>query len=312
MSESKTLEQTLLSFKDTLKPNTIKAYCTSLRSLSRNTGVELSPTEFKKNKNIIFKYLQTLDFKKRKHIIASLLLYLTDVKDKAFIDTLKNIMYEDIKLTDEEQKKQEKTPRQKANWMSWQEILDVRENLKNQVSHLFAKKNVNVMQYNKLIDYIIVCLYTYNPPRRLDYKDMRPFGYPVKDVKEDENYIDVKAKRFVFQNYKTKGTYDDQMVDINPELFAILKAFSKVKVPYDVSKEDEWLIYDTKGLKFNSSKLSQRISSIFNKPNFSTNMLRHIYISEKVLPDRERLTELEEKAREMGHSLETQSLYKKF
>ena len=306
------LEETLKAIKPNLRPNTIKSYATSLRGVHKNTNIPPTPEDILTNKNILFKYLQSLDYKKRKHTISSILLLINNNADKTFLDTLRNIMLEDIKLTDEELKRQEKSPKQVQNWMSWNEVLTVRNNLEKVAEPLITKKVVNPLQYNKIIDYIIVCLYTYNPPRRLDYKDMRPYGFPQKDITPEDNYIDVKGQKFVFQNYKTKGSYDSQYVDIDPTLFHILKRFSKVKNPFEPSKEDSWLIYDSKGKKLNSSKLSQRLNSIFNRPNFSTNMLRHIYISEKVLPDRERLTKLEQTAEAMGHSVETQQLYKKF
>ena len=307
-----TLDSFLQELKPELKVNTIKSYSTQLRGLSKATNLELSPDNFMKHKNIILKHLKTLDHKKRKHLISAILLYLSKVATKDFAEELKTIMYKDIELTDEENKKQEMSVKQKHNWMTWNEVLQVREALANQAIPLMKKKTPNMLQFNRIVDYIIVCLYTYQPPRRLDYKDMRPYGYPLKDVSDEDNYIDAKKGIFVFQNYKTKGSYDDQSVKINPELLEILKLYSKVKLPFEVPKENQWLIYDTKGLKLSSPKLSQRISSIFNKVSFSANMLRHIYISDVVLPDQERLKSLENTAEAMGHSVQTQQFYKKF
>ena len=317
MSLTKTeLEQFLQKINPQLKVNSIKAYSVAIRNVAKNTKLDVSQDEFLKNKNIILKFLKEMeDFKKRKLLISSILLFLKDKLSKGDEETLKNIMVADIKLTDEELKKQEMTDKQRENWMPWSDVLKVREALAEQVSGLWKKKSLNPLQYNRLVDYIIVCLYTYQPPRRLDYKDMRPFGFPAKAITENDNYIDVKKKKFVFQNYKTKSTYDTQEVDIDSTLFNILKDFSKVAIPEQMKPEnieDQWLLLDTKGNQFNSSKLSQRISSIFNRPGFSANQLRHIYISEVVLPDKQKLLDMEEAAREMGHSVNTQALYKKF
>ena len=69
-----------------------------------------------------------------------------------------------------------------------------------------AKKIKTKEDFNNLLNYVVLSLYTLHKPRRnIDYTSMKISN----DTSNDElNYLDMKRQIFIFNNYKTKGTYD--------------------------------------------------------------------------------------------------------
>ena len=77
-----------------------------------------------------------------------------------------------------------------------------------------------------MLNYLILSLYTLHAPRRnIDYSLMKLSN----DMKGDKfNYLDMDKKQFIFNNYKTQGTYNSVVVNIEDELMKeiILKSLS--------------------------------------------------------------------------------------
>jgi len=113
-----------------------------------------------------------------------------------------------------------------------------------------------------------------------------------------DNYI--KKDTFVFNNFKTKKSFGSQEVKINPVLLKYLKLWLKVN-------PTEFLLFDTKFNSLSQPQMTFRLNSIFGK-KISVNLLRHIYITDELGED---IQNLNEKARDMGHSTATQATYVK-
>jgi hypothetical protein len=127
-------------------------------------------------------------------------------------------------------------------------------------------------------------------------------SFKVRNVDTStDNYM--KGNTFVFNNYKTKNKYGTQEVKIPVRLRNILQKWSK-------KHTNEYLLFSEKGTPLPQSRLTQKLNRIFGK-NISVNMLRHIFISERVLEAAPALQKLEDIAEDMGHSVGTQQLYKK-
>ncbi len=117
----------------------------------------------------------------------------------------------------------------------------------------------------------------------------------IKNFKEDEdNYF--KKDVFTFNKYKTARfkQFGEQTVKLPKELLKIIKKWIKLN-PTD------YLLFDSQKNKLSPTKLTQRLNKILGK-KASINILRHSFLSDKYknLPS---LIELEEEAKEMGHSL---------
>lgn len=194
------------------------------------------------------------------------------------------------------------TERQESAYMEWDDILKQVEVLRKGANHLLGSKDTVLPKsdLSRLQDYVVAMLYTSQAPRRLmDYATMKLKDY---DNSKD-NYIDWKAKKLIFNNYKTAGTYGRQEIAISPALLKVLKRWAQVN-------DGEYLLRDSRGGEMSSVKLNTLLQKIFNRRGLSVNILRHSYISSQVHPNMKALKELKETAKAMGHSVEEAMGYK--
>lgn len=194
------------------------------------------------------------------------------------------------------------TERQEGAYMEWPDIVKQVEVLRKGASHLLNSKDTVLPKadLSRLQDYVVAMVYTSQAPRRLmDYATMKLKNY---DNSKD-NWIDWKGKKFVFNNYKTAGTYGRQEVPISPTLLKVLKRWAQVN-------DGEYLLRDSRGGEMSSVKLNTLLQKIFNRRGLSVNILRHSYISSQVHPNMKAIKELKETAKAMGHSVEEAMGYK--
>lgn len=143
-----------------------------------------------------------------------------------------------------------KTDTYKANELSWDEILKARDAL--------PKDSV---------EYVAMCLFTMLPPRRnLDY---------IMTTKPTEKGNFYNGKEFVFQNYKTAGTYKTQVVEVPTELKKVIDNYLSTR-PF---KSDDLLIKRS-GLPFKTKDIQTVINKATGK-QIGCTMLRSIFLSSK-------------------------------
>lgn len=294
------LEEILKKNRPNLSDSSIKTYKSIITSLFK----KLRPDKefdveffFEKPKEVI-NYLSDSLPNKRKTILAGLV-SLTQDQPKV-MDQYRRLMMTDIKDHEEKEKDQEKTDKEKENWISLEEVKKIYAQLekKNKPKLNWSIYNMNDLQ--DIQDFIILSMYVLQPPRRL--KDFTEFR--IRDIDPDtHNYFDKKRKKLVYNSYKTSKFYKKQEVDINPKLALILKKWEEINpTPY--------LLFDYKKNKLRPEQLTRRLNNIFGK-NISVNMLRHIYLSDGLLKDVPDLKKMEAVAKDMGHNVEQQLLYKK-
>jgi hypothetical protein len=295
----------ILAKKKDISEGSAKTYAASLLALWRKVGLTspITATGVKKQFSKLVKGLKDMKPKPRKVTASAMLLLLENNKDT---DTIKSLITDANKEDNTEEEKQELTPAQKAAWMDWKDILRVRERLEEEAEPLFSKLNLSSAEVQKLQDYVIVCLFTYNPPRRLlDYCWMRN-GEPQN---KNENGVKRSGKAgspgtFVFNRYKTAKKYGTQTIAIPAPLWRILREWMTIN-------PCPWLIADINCKQMTPNGLRKRMSRIFGKPGLGVNILRHAYVSDVVLPDMPFLDKLKKTAEQLGHSPEETLLYKK-
>lgn len=199
---------------------------------------------------------------------------------------------------------EEMNDRQKANWISLDELKEKLKILKDDIDKFKNNKNINESSYNKLLRYVVGNLYILNSPRRNEYQFMKILINDDDKDDKDFNFLDLRNGTFIFNKYKTYKTYGQQIIKINPELLDIIKLYLKFRPG---NKENYFLVdYNGKPLLLINS--ITRILGSINK-GLGSSLLRHIVISEK-FGDIEK--EQEKTAKEMGHSLRTQQEYIKY
>ncbi len=198
----------------------------------------------------------------------------------------------------------EKTEKQEENWITWDEVQKKKFGLKEDISSFLSTKNITSGQYDKLLQYVILSLYTDVPPRRnQDYIDMFVVKKLGKDAENNRNYYDMATHKFVFNKYKTAKKYGQQIVDVPPELQAVINTYFKFH-PLAKAKQKEFrFLVKADGSPLNTiNSITRMLNKIFGK-KVGSSMLRHIFISSKY---GDKIKELQEVAEDMGHSTEEQ------
>jgi hypothetical protein len=286
------------------RPNLSLSSYRTYTSILRNLLNKLDTKDlniFKNEPEKVIKILKDTDANKRKTILSAIIVFIEKDASKQTIKKYRDIMIEDVETYKKEQETQEKTDKQKENWMSYDEVLKVYNDLKNDTKHLFKKTTkLTNEEFQQLQNFVILsCMIIISPRRLLDWTEMK-----VKNINEStDNYIK-DNKIFVFNKYKTSKFYGSQEVEIPIKLRNILKKWLKINT-------NDFLFIDRHNRKLYPTTLNQRLNRIFDR-NLGVSMLRHIYISDNVLKDIPKLDNLKKIAKDMGHSTGEQILYKKF
>lgn len=145
--------------------------------------------------------------------------------------------------------KQEMTKREEAKWLSWEEILAVRDKLKPD----------NPDDFIAYQDWVILCLYTMLPPLRADFSPMRVYEeLPPTDTKGNFVVLGYKYNGIVLQEYKTAGVYGRQEIEIPDELLTVL-------YEWVIFNPTGWLLVREDGEPYTEGNLSQRVGRIMER-----------------------------------------------
>jgi hypothetical protein len=206
-----------------------------------------------------------------------------------------------------------KTQKEKDNWVDWPEVEAVFEKLKEAVAAL--PRDITPRQYQTLLDYFVLGLYTQHPPRRnADYLNM----YAVKNSKQtaeelpkDKNYLLLAAngtpQQFVFNTYKTAKKYGQQLEEISPGMAEVITTYIG-RHPLQAGSRKRTNVFKLlakhDGAPLDSpNSITRVLNRLFGK-RVGSSLLRHAYLSGKY-----NLDEMEADAEAMGHSVAQQREY---
>lgn len=171
-----------------------------------------------------------------------------------------------------------KSEAQEKAWIEPDKIDTIYNNLKSKVS----KKISNKKEYDTLLDYVLLSLYYLQAPRRNnDYALMK-----ISSDKSDKkfNYLDMKNKQFIFNNYKTQKTYSEMKVDISDELYKVLKLYLSKHPQKNQLKNKNYsinLLVDASGEPYNKSNMITKLLNKIFEAKVGVSMLRNIYLTSK-------------------------------
>jgi hypothetical protein len=280
---------------------------------------------FLKEKEEIQKKLEKYSDNTKKTILSGVVSVLSLFKDKQnyksiykyYFDKMMDIA-NDMKNNNNEN---DKTKKQSDNWIDWNIIINMKDRLLEECDlfNVDAKK-ISPEHYNKILNCVIMSVYTEIPPRRnSDFLNMYVVNGYKDTMDTNKNYYDVINNKFIFNNYKTQKKYGQQIIDISniDKLKIILYRYMRVH-PLNPAKNKKDFITDMpKNTEFkflvNSdgsmldsvNSITRVLNKIFNK-RLGTSMMRHIYLSSKYDVD-----EMKQDAEMMGHSLNQQRQYLK-
>jgi len=307
-----------------LRPSTLKTYLFNLNKLHKKmfNDEPIKDLDFLTKTDKVIDALADLKLSTQKTYLASIVVALDALKEKKYekaLEKYREIMMDNIKESNELAKEQSKSESQDKNWTSMKALKKVVSDYKKQLTdrEIFKKNPDDLSKKEKdlLQKWLVGSLYVIdnnNPPIRLDYTPLEVISLkeynklPDADL-ESKNYL-VNASRnkkfFSFGEYKTKKTYGINKLDVGSKLNSVLNLYLRLH-------DNKYLLLNSKGEPLSPNGLSKYITKVFEPTGkkITANLLRHIYISEFMTgPSLKEKAELGEK---MGHSTNTQELYKK-
>ena len=275
----------------TVSESSKKLYLHNLKKLNDNK--ELTNLKFLNETNKVFEKLNVLKENTRKTYLIAIIKALKDSGTKSNLK-LYQVYYPELeKLNKKYQDTTKMTGGEQTNWIQDEEIDELNESFEKFVSILKNKRKLNEEQKELLLDYLVFSLYTKTIPRRgLDYVKMK-IANPINGDKEFNYYW--KGK-FYFNNYKTKGTYGTQVIDVPSGLEEVIKMW------VSKNKTDTQFLLHKNGKPFGSTTYTTNIlKKIFDKP-VGVSMLRKYYATKHLSKGKK---ELAETAKAMGNSSST-------
>ena len=280
------IEEIIIENRPNLSKSSIATYKSILKSIHKASfgDIDIDIKDFDKTKEIL-KALDEKPLTTRKTILSALFV-ITDN------DIYRKKMLEGITDYNKEIGKQEKTEKQKDNWIEKEDISKLFIKYLDNSKLLYKKKNIDMDDLQEIQQFIILCLTSgiYIPPRRS--KDYVDFKIKSIDTKND-NYV--KGSKFYFNSYKTSKTYGLQTVDIPKPLIVILKKWISIN-PTD------YLLFDSKKQKLTNVKLNQRLNKIFDNKAVGVNMLRKGFLTDKFKDSNDIIKDIDKTFKDMGSS----------
>jgi hypothetical protein len=290
-------------------------YVRNLYTLNNKTPFKT--LSFLRDKEEIMKKIGEYAESTQKTFLASIVSVLSLVADKPTYKSVYRHYHEAMmgKAKDGREKDTaEKTDKQKENWISWKEVIDLANGLRKSILDSYStKKHLTEGEWDSLLHYVVLSLYTFVQPRRnQDYLDMVVVKKWKEEMPTDKNYLDIAGQQFVFNKYKTAKKYGTQRVAIpdteDAPLFSTLLVYlkhhplyksvkGKTPVPFLINAKSEPLTAVNAITRILNKVLGKKVGS---------SMLRHIFLSDKY-----DISEMAEDARVMGHSIDEQKRYMK-
>lgn len=196
-----------------------------------------------------------------------------------------------------------KTVKETENWISQDDVKAKFGSLCPIVGSLQKKKKITGEEWSALFNCLVLGLYTLQAPRRnADYQKMMVLKKNIPEILEQMNVLDLEKNKFLFSNYKTKGTYKIQEVDINPELRTIIDLYLKFHPLKKDLKVGFPLLTDFEGRPYaNNNDMTRILHKIFDK-KIGSSMLRKIFLTDKY---KDTMEDMKEDTTAMGTSSST-------
>ena len=273
-----------------LHAKSIKTYVSLLNTIMKNMGYD-NLEELNKNPKDVIEFLkekyQNINGLKTR---LSALFVVTENKD------YQTDMMDNIQKYNTETNKQEKTEKQKDNWMTTEEIQKIYDDLETKTKPLFKKKDLTTKEILKVQDFVILSLFTLIPPRRaMDYIEFK-----INNINTNKDNF-IKGNNLIFNTFKTSTQKGTQTIKIPKELKSILTKYIKL-----IADKSDYLIFNNKFQQLSTPNFTLRLNKIFGNKKVSVNMLRHIYLSEK---HADNLKNMKEDFESMGSSLLQSKVY---
>ena len=287
-----TLKELIENSRPIISELSVRTYLSNLRKV----GIDQEEDLPKLTKTFdVIKEIENLKKTTMKRNVLSAVLVAVKAADmpNEIYNAYRDILFKITKTYNAELSENKKTFTQEQNWVSMDELKKVTKQLiKGGVSQ----------------NALIAALYTYQPPVRLDYFNMKIIG-PKDKMEGKQNFLVVhnrSKKVFVFRDFKTANKYNEVKVPVSKMLNTVINKFLKAH------PNREYLLEKVRTREpLTRNALGKLIPQIFEPTGkqVSLNILRHVYISEAI--DIDQIKAQEKLAKQMMHSPDEQQTYAK-
>ena len=165
--------------------------------------------------------------------------------------------------------------------------------------------NINYKEFQKekqIRNYLLLCLYVYQPPRRNIYKDIINIFRKRNIDKLDPkfNYVYFPEQIFIFNDHKSKKTFGQQRIPINKKLMDVINFYNA-----RTNRKNKYLLGNKTIENSNYSRLLKNTSNKYFEKKLTSQMYRKIYISYR---QKDTLKNLED-IKKLGHSPNVSNSY---
>jgi hypothetical protein len=199
-----------------------------------------------------------------------------------------------------------KTDKEEKEWIGQDAVKAKLEDQMKVLEQIKDNKKLTPEEYEKLLHLVVLSLFVLQKPRRnKDYQE----AYITKKYKPEygteKNFLDLFKNEFLFNNYKTQGTYKTQVCSLNPLLREIIDFYLKfhpLKAKFREKDALVPLLVDYQGEPFTSNNaLTRMLYKIFGS-KIGSSMLRKLYLTDKYA---EVMKQMKEDVADMGTSTST-------
>ena len=238
--------------------------------------------------------------------IVSLLKGLKEKQQKKFsklYDTYYTILDE---MNKELKDNTAKTDKEEKEWIGQDAVKAKLEDQMKIIEQIKDNKKLTPEEYDKLLHLVVLSLFVLQKPRRnKDYQEAFITKKYKPEYGTEKNFLDLFKNEFLFNNYKTQGTYKTQICTLNPLLREIIDFYLKfhpLKARFREKDALVPLLVDYQGEPFTSNNaLTRMLYKIFGS-KIGSSMLRKLFLTDKYA---EVMKQMKEDVADMGTSSAT-------
>lgn len=197
-------------------------------------------------------------------------------------------------------KTNEKNEKELENWMSYKELENIfNDNYNKYIDIINNKTKVKINDYYNIQNMIIMSFYILIEPVRST--EIATLKYKNFDI-DNDNYIDIKKKILVFNEFKTSKTKNQLIIDLkqNKQLINLIKSFILFKQNNGFNRD--YLFNSNDDTNIDNSQLAKRLNHIIGK-KISSSMIRKIYLSDKYGKELETINNIKNSSKNMMNSI---------
>lgn len=171
-----------------------------------------------------------------------------------------------------------KSETEKESWIGQDKVQEKFDTQLKVMDDLKDKKKLTADEYEKLLHLVVLALFVLQKPRRnKDYQEAVVVKKYLPEMGTDKNFVDLLKNEFLFNNYKTAGTYKTQTVAIEPKMREILDFYLK----FHPKKKEGHLLVNYEGEPFTQTNSLTRILNKIFGCKIGSSMLRKLYLTDK-------------------------------